>query len=349
MKGGEKLKVITDSEFRAQIKKDLGTGYLFYGEEDYLKAHAISLIKDKVSPDPAYAFFNIIKLDILDYTPEKLTDALMPPPMMADRKLITLTGFDFTALKQSEIDELCSVLSLVSEYDYNTVVISVASECIDEGYSPAKPSDVINKLSEYLQPVIFEKSTPAKLSSWVARHFSHSGVKISSETVNFLIDYCGTSMYRLSNEIEKLCAYVLYSGRNEVTDEDIRYVAVAGVDFDAFALTDAIMEERASDALAVLDFLKSKKVDPLIIFGEISRTFCDLLIAKNLAEDGMTPFEIGKAKLMNEYRAKICLRRASKMSREKLCRKIKLCAEADKQLKLSPRGYSPIEMLICSK
>ncbi len=342
------MQIITDAEFRKQIKSGLGTGYLFYGDEDYLKAHALTLAKEAICHDPSFELFNSIKLDMLEYSPQKLLDAMMSAPMMAEKKLIILTGFDFGALRSSEIDALCEGLALLSEYDYNTLIISVAAGCIDEGYSPSKPSPILNKLSEFLTPVRFEKNSPQRLSAWALKHFEHGGVSIDRPTLGFFIKYCGTGMYKLANEIDKLCAFVLASGRSEITADDIRNVSAADIEFDTFALAGAIMEGRDADALAVLDFLRFKHTEPLVIFGEISKTFCDMLMIKRLIDDGMTPFDIGKAKLMNEYRAKIFAKSAAKLSYDRLYKKIKLCAEADRQLKLSPQGYSAIEMLICS-
>ncbi|MBE6538428.1 MAG: DNA polymerase III subunit delta [Ruminococcaceae bacterium] len=345
------MQIISDAEFRKQLKGELGTAYLFYGEEDYLKSHALSLAANTLCPDPSFALFNSLKLDMLDYSPEKLADMLMPLPMMADKKLITLTGFDFGAMRQSEVDELCDTLTMLDEYDYNTVIICVASGCIDEGYSMTKPSSIIRKLSEFIVPVRFEKSTPQKLATWALKHFEHGGVKIGTDALSFFIEYCGSGMYRLANEIDKLCAYVLYSGRDTVTKEDIREVTVADTEFDTFALAGAIMEGRNSDALSVLDFLRFKRTDPLLIFGEISKTICDLLLVKRLVDDGHTYVDIGKAKIMNEYKAKLYVASSAKLSYPRLYRKIELCTEADRILKTAnlSDGYSAIEMLICSE
>lgn len=342
------MQVISDAEFRKQLKSGNIGSYLFYGDEDYLKAHSVTLAAEAISPDPTFAPFNITKIDVLNYSPDKFLDTLMQPPMMVQQKLIVLTGFDFTAMRQSEVDSLCEILGTLREYDYSSVIISVASGCIDEGYSSAKPSAIINKLSEFLIPVRFEKSTPQKLAAWAVRHFEHGGVKISTDAIAFFIEYCGTGMYKLANEIDKLCAFVLYEGRDEVTKDDIKNVSIADTEFDTFALAGAIMESRNADALAVLDFLRFKRTDPLIIFGEVSRTFCDLLLIKRLIDDGMSTFDIGKAKIMNEYRAKIYARSASRIPYERLYKKIQLCTEVDRQLKMSPQGYSALEMLICS-
>ncbi len=343
------FKPISDSEFRKQIKSALGTGYLFYGDEDYLKIHAVRLVQELVAPDPAFALFNIIKIAYEDFTPEKLVDAMQPPPMMADRKLILLTGFDFTAMRSSEVDELAEALDALREYDFNTVILSVAAGLIDEGYSVTKPSAQLKKLSEKLCAVKFDKCTPGRLAVWANKHFAHNGVNISDSAVDFFISYCGSSMMRLANEIEKLCAYVLYEGRSEVKCEDVRTVCCADTEYDSFAFANAIMEGRAQDALSILDYMKFKRVDPLIIFGETSKTFCDLLLVKQLAESGMTPADMAREKYMNEYRAKIYLRSAARLTLDTLHRKIALCEETDRKIKLSSGGggYAPLEMLIC--
>lgn len=346
------FKPINDSDFRKQAKSGLGAGYLFYGDEDYLKIHAVRLAQEQVAPDPSFALFNIIKMAYEDFTPEKLTDAMQPPPMMADRKLIILTGFDFTTMRASETDELCEALSALADYDFNTVILSVAAGLVDEGYSATKPSAVLRKLSEHLQPVRFDKCTPGRLAVWAMKHFEHNGTQASDATVDFFISYCGSSMMRLSSEIEKLCAYVLFEGRTSVTKEDVRTVCCADIEYDNFAFANAIAEGRTQDALSILDYLKFKRVDPLIIFGETSRTFCDLLLVRQLAEGGMSPADMAREKYMNEYRAKIYLRSASRLSIETLHRKIELCAETDRMIKQSSGisgGYTPLEMLICGR
>ena len=165
---------IKEADFRKQIKTEPAQGYLFYGEEDYMKKFALDTAISAISPDPTFAFFNEIRLDSFSYSPDALIDALMPAPMMADRKLVILSGLDFTAMKQSEIDGLCKALELLPEYDYNTLIITTSADRFDAGRSPKKPSAVLKKLSEHLIPVVFDKNSPARLSSWVAKHISVS-------------------------------------------------------------------------------------------------------------------------------------------------------------------------------
>ena len=157
------MQIIKDEAFRKELKKGLSGGYLFFGEEDYMKSFAVKLASETISPDPSFSFFNEIRFDALSYSPSALLDALMPMPMMADRKLIVISGLDFGALKQGELDALCSTLAQLEDYDYNTLIINVAADRLDPGILPKRPSAVLKKLGEHLTLVNFEKNTPARL------------------------------------------------------------------------------------------------------------------------------------------------------------------------------------------
>ena len=130
------MEIIKEDAFRKQLKKGLSGAYLFFGEEDYLKNLAVTYAREALVGDPSLACFNEIILDALDFHPEKLRSALMSFPMMADRKVILVRGLDLNAMKTGEFDLLCEVLSELSEYDYNVLIISVPSGLIEEGNLP---------------------------------------------------------------------------------------------------------------------------------------------------------------------------------------------------------------------
>ena len=47
--------IISEAVYRKEIGKTAGRAYLLYGEEDYLKAHAVRLTRESICPDPAFA------------------------------------------------------------------------------------------------------------------------------------------------------------------------------------------------------------------------------------------------------------------------------------------------------
>ena len=341
------MELIKDDVFRKQLKKGISGAFLFFGDEDYMKIHTLSAVRESVCPDPSFAFFNSMKIDVMDYSPSALLDALMPLPMMSEKKLITVEGLNIDGLKAKELDELCDVLSALDEYDYNVVVISVPAGQFDAGSNPKKPSATCRKLCEVLTPVRFDTVTGARLVSWVKKHFDAHGVEVSLEVCEFLTEYAGKSMYTLSNETEKLSYYALENGRSTVTIDDVITVSIPELSVDAFALTNAILDGNGEYAMAALEVMRFRRVDPLMLNAEISKAICDLIAIKALLDEGLAVFEIATVLKMNEYRAKLYAQSAAGKSMKRLKTAVDLCVEADAMLKFSQQGYMALERLVC--
>lgn len=342
------LNILKDADFRREIKSAPATGYLLFGEEDYLKNLAVSYARETLLGDPSFACFNEIIIDALDFHPEKLRSALMSLPMMADRKVILLRGLDLSSLRQSELDALCEVLGELEEYDYNTVLLPVASGGLDEGYLPKRPSATLTKLCATLRPVRYERCTPQKLIGWCIRHFEHNGAAATPDVCQTLIDSCGRNMMTLASEIDKISYYALSHSRKDVTAEDIRTAACYTAEYDAFAFTGALMERNAARALDILSELKFRRTEPLFVLSEVIRTGCDMLSVLLLTKEGKTPAEIASALKLHEYKVSLYRKSAAAAGEEVVRRMITACHKADAALKLSTTGYAPLEQLICS-
>lgn len=340
--------ILTDAEYRRALGDAAVPGFLLFGDEDYLKLHAVEAARQAVSPDSAFDAFNYFRFDALDYTPARLLDALIPLPMMQERKLIVLTGMDLSAMRAPDVERFCATLEQSVEYPHNCLIVVVPREGIDVGYLPKRPSALFQRLTELLAPVRYDRVTPARLANWLGRHFAHGGVKIAPATAAFLIDYCGRDMFTLAAEAEKLCCYVLAHGRDEVSEADVREVACAGLEYDAFAFGNAIMEGRRADALAALAQLRHRRTDPLLLLGEVIRTWSDMLGVRLMTGEGRRADEIASATGLHPYKVGLYQKTAAAVDESRIRRAITLCAEADAALKLSPQGYAPIERLVCS-
>lgn len=341
------MDIIKEADFRRMIKKELASGYLFFGEEDYTKSHALSLLRRTVCGEEDNDLCGV-KISFLDYTPEKLIDAIIPLPMFGTRRLVELSGFDFGAMKREDIDALCEVLALLPDYDYNTLVIPVSDGNINEGQLPRKPSEMLRTLGEHLVPVRFERSAPSQLAAWAAKHFAHNGVSAPPEICSEIVSYCGRNMYKLAGEIDKVSFYVLAAGRREVGADDITAAAIPENEYDAFAFANALTSADRARALSVLSLMAARRVEPVMIMSEVSRVFCDLLAVRTLADEGLRPRDISEKLRMHEYRTGLYLSAVSKTSASVLSEILGKCAAADTALKSSYSGYSAIELFICS-
>ena len=340
------MRIIKEADFRKEIKTTPASAYLFFGEEDYMKAHALKTAREAICPDPSFAFFNDIHIDAFSYSPEALMDSFMSLPMMAERKLITVTGLDISGMRSNQIDDLCSVLAKLEEYDSNTVILYVAADKIDPGRLPKSPSTVLKKIGEHATLVHFERNSLSKLSLWLEKHFEHNGVTISPRVANMMIERCGRDMFNLAAESEKLSFYVKASGKNEATADDLLLVTIPAIEYDAFAFSNAICARKREEALEILRDMKSRRIEPVVIMGDISKHLCEMATAISLKEVGMTQKEVAEIMGIHEYRISIIFKLNPRVE---TCRNmIKRCREADRELKTSYDGYRVIEKLICT-
>lgn len=354
------MDIISGTEFLKRIKENADGNYLFYGEEDYLKAHALKSFKDAMGLDEALEIFNLIKIDVLDYDAEKLIDALSMPPMMAEKKLVVVTGLNIKKMNRGgksddgdnsvgELRALIDAINHLEEFDYNNLIIIIPAGNITEDEPKKKLPAALAFLSEYLTPVKFEASTPQKLSLWVARHFEHHGIKARAEDCTHLVNFCGRDMFILSGEVEKLSLYAKAQGRDYIVREDIPLLCCAEMEYGAFEFSNAILEGRKNDALSILRVMKFKQIEPLAIMGELSGILSDLLKIKILLGAGKNLQQIEQETKMNSYKVKLYVGSARRMELSRLQAIVLAAAEADLAMKFQfDAGYLHLEKLICS-
>ena len=342
------IPILQEADFRRELKSSPRPGYLFFGDEDYLKSYAVRLARDVLCPDPTFAAFNEMRIDALDFDGQKLMDALMPLPMMADKKLIVLSGLNFNAMKKSELDELCAILETLNDYDYNLLLVVASADGLDPGYLPKSPSEALKRLADYIMPVQFKHPDDKKLAEWAKKHFAHNGVSVTPAFGATMLEFCGHSMFALANEIDKLSFYVLSHGKSEATEADMRKVCTSAAEYDAFAFANALMDSRRDLALAILADYRARRIDPIAILGNILRVFCDMEQIYTLQKAGLPVPSIAAALRMKEYPVRLYLQSLSRSNPERLRRAIEACANADAALKLSPQGYTALELLVCS-
>ncbi len=345
-----KMDIITNTDFLKRIKNDPNGNFLFYGDEDYLKAHSVKALKDAMGIDESLEFFNFLQLEVLDYDPEKLIDNLSMPPMIAEKKLVVLSGLNIKKMSNNgELSQLLDALSHLEEFDYNNFVLIVPSGSITEEAPKKAPTGALKSLAERLTPVKFESPTPQKLALWALRHFEHHGVRATQADCTYLVDYCSKDMFTLSNEIEKLALYARSQGRDHIVKEDIPLVCSAEMEYGAFEFSNAILDGRKNDALAILSVMKFKQTDPLMVMGELSGIFSDLLKIKILLCSGKNLDQIERETGMNSYKVKIYCNSARRMELDRMQRIVAMASEADLAMKYRyDSGFLHLEKLICS-
>ena len=347
------MDIISNLDFTKKIKENPDGNYLFYGEEDYLKSHAIKSLKDAMGIDETLEIFNFVQMDVLDYSADKLIDIFSMPPMMAERKLVVLNGLNIKKMSNkqniSEYNDFLDALAHLDEFDYNNFVLVLPHGNITEELPKKAPTGALKDLSERLQAVKFEAPTPQKLALWALRHFEHHGIKATQSDCEYLVNYCSKDMFTLTNEIEKLSLYARSQNRDYVVRDDVPLVCCAEMEYGAFEFSNAILEGRKNDALSILSVMKFKQIEPLAIMGELSGIFSDLLKIKIMITAGKNNQQISSETGINIHKVGIYVNSARRTELSRLQETVALTSEVDLAMKFRfDSGYLHIEKLICS-
>ncbi len=320
---------MTANEFRQELKKLKG-GYLFCGEEDYLKRHYLQAVRSALVPEDD--IFNHIRLNADTYSPESLMAAIEALPVMAEGKLIEVSGVSLREKTEAELEELAAVLASLPTYEYNVLILYAEADELDPG-TVKQPTKLLKRLAEVLKPVIFWRETPARLASWTAKHFAAEEIIAPPDAVSLLLDRCGCDMFTLSSEIDKLCWYLKAQGRERLTEADVLLVSSQVKEIAAFDLANSILDGKADAALSVLNEMKRRKEKPEILLSGISRVICDLLSVKVLADSGLAQAAIGSRLKMHEYKVGLYAKSAARMTYPRLHDMTERCYGADLLIK----------------
>ncbi len=333
--------ILSAADFSGLLSGGLpGGGYLFYGEEDYLKNHYFSEARKKLLPLDDY--FDFVGMTADDYSAEKLADAIASAPFPNDRKLIRLSGMRLESFRDAQLSALCGALSAVEIYT-ETVVIMILSAS-DAGNDVK--SQQFRALSKILRPVEFPREDPRRLSKWVARHFAGEGVFAAQEVCDRLIAVSGRDMFTLKNETEKIAAYVKQNGRDHVEIHDVTLVASPGIEFGEYDFADAILKRDSHRAFAILSEYRTKKFRPEIVLSGISSTICNIYSVRVCLESGLSPEETATKLGLHPYRVKLYSSASAGSSAGRIAELVSICASADDIMKSTGiDSYSVLEKL----
>ena len=325
---------LTVSDFKNRLKTDPAGFYLFYGEEAYLKQHYLQALRNAVLPDPALATFNHIRLDADSYSLDALEKALESPPMFNPCKLVEVHELAFSACTEEEIEKLLA-LCRAYQQDVGIVTVFFCEEGELDAGLPNRPTKLFKQLSEVLFTVAFPKETPARLCRWIGQHFAAEQIAVTPACAEQMLAYCGRDMCVLSSEMEKLTAYLKSHGEKELQPEYIPLVCAHNLEYDTFDFANAILDGNLTRAFEIFADLKAQQQKAELIFGSISRVYCDLARVRTLLDAGAGQSEIAQQLGMHSYKVQLYQRKCEKTNLVKLVRAVDLCQQTDVKLKSS--------------
>ncbi len=336
-------------EDEARIKQSVTSGvperlYVFCGAEPYLKEHYMNqLVTSCVTP--GFEVFNLKKLDGAECTAEQILAAADQAPLMMGRNCVVVRDFPLTKVSSADCKLLTEYFAHVPD---STVLIF---NLPDADFPPKQSRDEtegedkgVKKQRKEMFDVLSKHAFIAKLNKLPEQRVvrllvngaKRRGAVLSTANAQLLLQYCGTDLYNLMNELDKVCAY---AAGGEVTAEIIDRVAVKTLEATVFDITDRLFAGNLEAALNALEILLFFRTPAQSIMGALISPFVNIYRVKLAEQSRKTNAELMKSFSYSSYFVLDKARRnARRVTMDGIIRCLEILDNAD--LCLKSRGGS---------
>lgn len=321
---------LTEAQMKQQMdKNELGTLYFLYGAEKYtLKRAAKRLIKKCGTEN--FPEFNLNQFSN-DATMEQIVDAAVAVPLMAERKCVAVSDFNVEDKNAAELKRLQEIIENVPE---TTTLVFYYPTLLFEGKRSAKWKKWLTTVSKNGYAVEYCARKPAELEKLMIREAEKAGCGLSKRNAACLVDYVGTDMKSLLNEMEKLCAF---AAGQEITADMIEAMVTKSMETTVFILSAELIAGNYEKALSCMDELFYRREEPVGILAALSSTYVDMYRVRVALQSGKSyraPVEYGEYR-GKEFRLSKAERALKGISLEALRKTLELLLETDGKLKSS--------------
>ncbi|MGV7107189.1 DNA polymerase III subunit delta [Flavobacterium sp. U410] len=275
-----------------QITKDIKAGnikpiYFFMGEEPYYIDKLTEFIEDNILTEDEKGF-NQMVLYGRDTTVEEVVSNAKRFPMMADKQVVIVK-------EAQELSRTIDKLEAYAENPQPSTVLVFAYKY--------KTLDKRKKVTKVLEKngLVFEskKLYENQVGDWLKRVLHGQGYAIEPKAGAMLVEFLGTDLSKISNEIDKL-KIILPKGHT-ISPKDIEENIGISKDFNVFELRKAIGERDQLKAYKIIDyFAKNPKDNPLVVTnGLVFSFFLQLLQYHGLKDKSKA--NVAKVLKINPY------------------------------------------------
>ena len=275
-----------------QITKDIKAGnikpiYFFMGEEPYYIDKLTDFIQENILQEHERDFNQTIIYG-RDTTIEEVVSNAKRYPMMAYRQVVIVR----------EAQELSRYIDKLESYVENpqpTTVLVFAYK-----YKTLDKRKRVTKLLEKFG-VVFEskKLYDNQVGDWIKRVLSGQGYSIEPKASLILVEFLGTDLSKISNELDKL-KIILPKGHT-ITAKDIEENIGFSKDFNNFELRSALGEKNQLKSYQIVDyFAQNPKDNPLVVTTAMVFSYFSQLLQYHGLKD-KSKFNVAKELKINPF------------------------------------------------
>lgn len=246
--------------------------YFLMGEEPYYIDKISEFIEDNVLTEEEKGF-NQMVLYGRDVTIEDIVDNAKRFPMMAENQVVII----------KEAQELSRTIDKLTSYAENPQPSTVLVICYKY-----KTIDKRKKLYKTIQDVglVYEskKLYENQVADWIRRVLAGKNYKIDNKAAIMLVEFLGTDLSKISNELDKLM--VILPKQSTITPKDIEENIGISKDYNNFELRKAIGERNVLKVNKIINyFAQNQKSNPIVMtISLLNSFFTQMLIYHSLKD-----------------------------------------------------------------
>lgn len=306
-----------------EVNMELANIYLFTGPETYLINNRINRIIKATKTDE----FNI---SIYDDEEVGIKDAIRDaatPPFMAERKIIIIKNPLFlTNERNLDPYENEIFINYLNNPAPSTVLIINASNLkLDER------KVVVKKLKKAAHVQDIKQLSEIEIVGWIKRQCNLNNVTIKDDAIKTFRRMVGSNLHNAKNELDKLINYVGPSGT--ITAEIVDKVCVKEIYNDAFALTNAIVDQDKPKIINLYNELISLGNDVHYLFSLVSKSLREILLVSMMLQAGYRQADVATKMKVSSGRAYYLVKNAKSMDLNKIKEYVMKLSDLDYKIK----------------
>jgi DNA polymerase-3 subunit delta len=325
--------------------------YILYGKDDFSLQQALEEIKNELG-NKEMLEVNTSTLDGQQLRLSQLMDACSAVPFLCPCRLVIVKGLlgrleakfgserrtaRSKAKNNSALEEWTGLPEYIKQMPPTTLLVLIDGE-VKAG----------NRLMKSLAPLAKIKSFPPlndrNLSDWVQGRIKEGGGNISPVALKLLVGLVGADLWVMSGEIDKLLAY---SSDKVITEDNVKQLTSYAREANIFALVDAILEGRRSQAQQLLHRLLQEGASPSYILAMIMRQLRLIVMAKDRGRKRSQPGISDSLESISDYSLDKAAKQAKAFTLERIKKAYDQLLEADLGIKTGKyEGDLALDLLV---
>lgn len=327
------MKSLSRAELERSLRERFEPLYLLLGPERYLRRVSAHAIADAALSTTLIRDFNEASFSLTSDSIQSAIAAAEQLPMMSDRRVVRVR--DFARLRDADEDVLIRYLGNPSP---STVMIFTADD-LDKRKKSTKA------LLDACTVVDFSPLKDSEAKAWAKTYLKNLKAATDDQVLSEIINLVGTDVQTLANELDKLAAAALDTGR--ITMDHVDQLIGRTRELSNFELGDHLLANNRKRALETLHRLLDDGAEPVMLIGLIAGNYHRLALGKHLLARGGRE-EVFRNVSMPPFKRDSYISTLQRSDARKIARGIQLTAAADLAIKTSqatPRLQ--LELLVC--